>query len=63
MQASGSTGLLHKYYEGLLAKGMKPALARLTVARKMATITWIVWKGTVKLTEPRRDSTQSDGNN
>jgi transposase len=44
MQASGSTGLLHEYYEGLLAKGMKPALARLTVARKIATITWIVWK-------------------
>ena len=44
MQASGSTGLLHEFYERLLAQGMKPALARLTVARKMATITWIVWK-------------------
>ena len=44
VKASSSTGPLHEFYEGLLAKGMKPALARLTVARKIATITWIVWK-------------------
>ncbi len=48
VKASGSAGPLHEYYEALLAKGMKPALARLTVARKMATITWIVWKKGVR---------------
>jgi transposase len=44
VRASSCPGPLHEFYEGLLARGMKPALARLTVARKMATITWIVWK-------------------
>jgi hypothetical protein len=28
----------------LLAKGMKPAMARLTLARKIAAIVLIVWK-------------------
>ncbi len=44
VKASSSAGPLHEFYEGLLAKGMKPALARLTLARKIAAITWIVWK-------------------
>jgi len=43
-QASQGAGPLHDFYEGLLAKGMRPAMARLTLARKMATITLIVWK-------------------
>ena len=30
--------------KSLLAKGMKPSLARLTLVRKMAAITLIVWK-------------------
>ena len=33
-----------KFYLGLLAKGMKPAMARLTLIRKIATITLILWK-------------------
>jgi transposase len=42
--ASVSPGPFHDFYEALLAKGAKPAMARLTVARKIATITLIVWK-------------------
>jgi transposase len=44
VRASSSAGPLHEFYEGLLAKGMKPAMARLTLARKIAAITLIVWK-------------------
>jgi transposase len=33
-----------QYYEGLTAKGLRPALARLTLARKIAAITLAVWK-------------------
>jgi hypothetical protein len=44
VKASSSAGPLHEFYESLLAKGMKPSLARLTLARKIAAITLIVWK-------------------
>src|SRR5215469_14113355 len=44
VKASNSAGPLHEFHEGLLAKGMKPALARLTLARKIAAIALIVWK-------------------
>jgi hypothetical protein len=44
VRASSCAGPLHEFYEGLLAKGMQPTMARLTLARKIATITWIVWK-------------------
>jgi transposase len=44
VRASSSAGPLHEFYEALVAKGMKPAMARLTLARKIAAITWIVWK-------------------
>lgn len=37
-------GPFQKFYEALVAKGMKPAMARLTLARKIAAITLIVWK-------------------
>lgn len=33
-----------QYYEGLTASGMKPEMARLTLARKIAAITLAVWK-------------------
>jgi hypothetical protein len=42
--ASSREGAFHDFYLGLLAKGMEPAMARLTLARKIATITLIVWK-------------------
>ena len=42
--ASGSPGPFRDYYETLLGKGMKPEMARLTLARKIAAISLIVWK-------------------
>jgi transposase len=42
--ASASHGPFRPFYENLLIKGMKPELARLTLARKIATITLHVWK-------------------
>ena len=43
-KARTSAGPAREFYEALLAKGRKPSMARLTVARKMAAITWTVWK-------------------
>jgi hypothetical protein len=37
-------GPFHDFYAGLLAKGMKPEMARLTLARKIAAITLTLWK-------------------
>jgi transposase len=42
--ASSRKGAFHDFYQGLLSKGMEPAMARLTLARKIAAITLIVWK-------------------
>ncbi len=47
--ASSRQGPFHDFYQGLLTKGMKPAMARLTLARKIAAITLmaitlILWK-------------------
>jgi transposase len=42
--ASALPGPLRCFYEGLLAKGMQPAMARLTLARKIAAITLCIWK-------------------
>ena len=35
---------LHDFYAGLLAKGMKPEMARLTLARKIAANPLTLWK-------------------
>jgi transposase len=48
MRASNAAGPLHDFYEALLAKGRKPTMARLTLARKMAAITLTVWKKEVR---------------
>ena len=48
MRASTATGPLRDFYENLLAKGRKPTMARLTLARKIAAITLIVWKKEVR---------------
>jgi transposase len=45
---SSSRGPLRDFYENLLAKGRKPTMARLTLARKIAAITLIVWKKEVR---------------
>jgi transposase len=42
--ASGSEGAFGRFYENLLQKGMRPEMARLTLARKIAAITLHVWK-------------------
>ena len=42
--ASMRPGPFREFYLGLLAKGMKPAMARLTLTRKIAAITLTLWK-------------------
>jgi hypothetical protein len=37
-------GPFHDFYAALLAKGMEPEMARLTLARKIAAITLTLWK-------------------
>jgi transposase len=44
IRAAAVEGPFQKFYDALVAKGMKPAMARLTLARKIAAITLIVWK-------------------
>ena len=44
LSASRRSGPLQDFYERLLAKGMKPEMARLTLARKIAAITLTLWK-------------------
>jgi hypothetical protein len=43
-RASCASGPFHDFYAALLAKGMKPEMARLTLARKIAAITLTLWK-------------------
>ena len=45
-QASSSPrgGVLYEFYRGLLAKGLQPEMARLTLARKIATLVLTLWK-------------------
>jgi transposase len=42
--ASTHSGPWRSFYEGLLAKGMQPAMARLTLARKISAVTLRIWK-------------------
>jgi transposase len=42
--ASTHPGPFQEFYAALVAKGMRPEMARLTLARKIATIALIVWK-------------------
>jgi transposase len=42
--ASGSAVGFGEFYKNLLQKGMRPGMARLTLARKLAAITLHVWK-------------------
>jgi len=48
MRSSTVAGPLHDFYEALLAKGRKPTMARLALARKIAAIVLIVWKKEVR---------------
>ena len=42
--ASVRPGPLQEFYQAALAKGTKPTMARLTLARKIAAITLTLWK-------------------
>jgi hypothetical protein len=42
--ASTKPGPFAEFYAALVVKGMRPEMARLTLARKIATIVLIVWK-------------------
>jgi hypothetical protein len=44
ISASTHPGPLYDFYVALLEKGMRPTMARLTLARKIATITLTMWK-------------------
>ena len=44
VRASSKPGPFQEFYADLVAKGMRPEMARLTLARKIATIVLIVWK-------------------
>ena len=44
IQASTTKGPFREFYDALVAKGMRPEMARLTLARKIATISWMVWR-------------------
>ena len=41
-------GPFQEFHAGLVARGMKPTMARLTLARKIAAITLLVWKKGVR---------------
>jgi transposase len=43
-RAAAVPGPLQEFHSGLVARGMKPTMARLTLARKIAAITLVVWK-------------------
>jgi len=44
LSASTRPGPLYDFYAALLEKGMRPTMARLTLARKIAAITLTIWK-------------------
>lgn len=46
-------GVYREYYEGLLKKGMRPEMARLSVARKLAALVLAVWKSGERFDEER----------
>ena len=47
-RAAATVGPFQNFYEARLASGMKPPMARLTLARKIAAITLLVWKKGVR---------------
>ena len=44
LSASTQPGPLRDFYTALVEKGMRPTMARLTLARKIAAITLTIWK-------------------
>jgi transposase len=58
ISASTRPGPLHDFYVARVAKGMRPTMARLTLARKLAAITLTLWKKGVSF-DPQQLSRQS----
>jgi transposase len=56
ISASTRPGPFADYYTGLLQKGLRPAMARLTLARKIAAIVLAVWKKGERFDETRLNS-------
>lgn len=56
--AASRPGALQEYYVGMLARGMREELARVTLTRKMAAITLRLWKKG-ELYDPKQLSTQA----
>ena len=42
--ATGRPGPLQDFYEGMIARGMREELARVTLTRKLAAVTLRLWK-------------------
>jgi ketol-acid reductoisomerase len=42
--AAAKPGPFQEFYNSLVAKGLRPEMARLSLARKIAAITLIIWK-------------------
>ena len=47
-RAAATAGPFQKFYEARIASGLKPPMARLTLARKIAAITLLVWNKGVR---------------
>jgi transposase len=47
-RAAITAGPLQDFYAAMVARGMKPSMARLTLARKIAAITLLIWKKGVR---------------
>jgi len=47
-RAAVTPGPFQDFYQACITRGMKPAMARLTLARKIAAITLLVWKKGVR---------------
>ena len=58
ISASTRPGPLHDFYVARVAKGMRPTMARLTLARKVAAITLTMWKKGVSF-DPQQLSRQA----
>jgi len=48
IRAAAVAGPFQNFYAALVAKGLQPPMARLTLARKIAAITLLVWKKGVR---------------
>jgi transposase len=57
--AAAKAGPFQEYYHALVAQGMRPEMARLTLARKIASIILIIWKKGARFEGPTSETTSS----